>query len=114
MVRMNDPSRRDLLAAGTSATALGMFGWPLSASAQEPTAWDQGQLAHLIPTANHERILIKASFKAPLASGHELTSMMFVRNVRFTVVSRSRLHRGDGALRANIGRRQTTHVDLPG
>ena len=33
MVRMNDPSRRDLLAAGTSATALGMFGWPLSASA---------------------------------------------------------------------------------
>ncbi len=27
--------------------------------------WDEGMVAHLIPTVNHERILIKVSFRAP-------------------------------------------------
>jgi len=35
--------------------------------------WNEGQLAHLIPTASHERFLIKASFKAPLTGKPRLT-----------------------------------------
>jgi hypothetical protein len=35
-----------------------------SAAAQQTDTWNQGQLAHLIPAASHERFLIKASFKA--------------------------------------------------
>ena len=35
--------------------------------------WNEGKLAHLIPTASHERFLIKASFKAPLAGKPRLT-----------------------------------------
>ena len=63
---MRDFSRREFLAASAGAAALSMFGWPQSVGAQPADTWDQGQLAHLIPTANHERFLIKASFKAPL------------------------------------------------
>jgi hypothetical protein len=32
---------------------------------RSPNDWDQGQIAHLIPTASAERFLIKASLKAP-------------------------------------------------
>jgi hypothetical protein len=28
--------------------------------------WDEGELVHILPTVNHERFLIKTSFKAPL------------------------------------------------
>jgi len=35
--------------------------------------WNQGQLAHLIPTASAERLLIKASFKTPLTGAPRLT-----------------------------------------
>jgi hypothetical protein len=35
--------------------------------------WNQGQLAHLIPTASAERFLIKASFKTPLTGAPRLT-----------------------------------------
>jgi hypothetical protein len=58
--------RREFLAAGAGAAALGMLGWPQSADAQPRDGWIQGQLAHLIPTASHERFLIKASFNSPL------------------------------------------------
>jgi hypothetical protein len=44
-----------------------------SVDAQPGSGWNQGQLAHLIPTASHERFLIKASFKAPLASAPRLS-----------------------------------------
>ena len=37
-----------------------------AAAATESKAWDQADLAHLIPTANHEEILIKTSFREPL------------------------------------------------
>lgn len=38
----------------------------LAAALQEESGWDQADLVHLIPAANHERILIKSSFRAPL------------------------------------------------
>ena len=50
-----------------------MVGWPQSVGAQPADAWNQGQLAHLIPTASHERLLIKASFKAPLTDAPRLS-----------------------------------------
>jgi len=34
--------------------------------------WDQGKLLHLLPTVSHDRILIKASFNAPLETIPEL------------------------------------------
>ena len=66
-----DTTRRELLGAGASA-ALGLL--PLgsgaataqtasTANAAQP-GWDDGELAHLLPTSNHNRILIKASFRS--------------------------------------------------
>jgi hypothetical protein len=66
-----ETTRRELLGAGA---ALGLL--PLAnnmAVAQTASTtnaaqqdWDGGELAHLLPTSNHNRILIKASFKKPL------------------------------------------------
>jgi hypothetical protein len=68
-------TRRELLGAGASA-ALGLlpFGNATRVFAQtspaggNPTsqAWDDGELAHVLPTSSHDRILIKASFKKQL------------------------------------------------
>jgi hypothetical protein len=68
-----EKTRRELLGAGASA-ALGLL--PLGgnrAAAQTaattntvPQGWDDGEVAHLLPTSNHNRILVKASFKNPL------------------------------------------------
>src|ERR1700738_2174383 len=68
-------TRRELLGAGASA-ALGLFPWAgtTPAFAQSSQAgetaksqtWDDGDLAHVLPTSSHDRILIKASFKKPL------------------------------------------------
>src|SRR5258707_646242 len=63
------------LSAGASA-ALGLFPWgnttpvfaqisPAGGTAKLQT-WDDGDLAHVLPTSSHDRILIKASFKKPL------------------------------------------------
>ena len=57
-----ETTRRELLGAGASA-ALGLL--PLGdAAAQTASAivatqpvWDDGELAHLLPTSNHNRIL---------------------------------------------------------
>jgi hypothetical protein len=68
-----DINRRDLLEAGTGLAALGLLGWPRAVAARQADIWNQGQLAHLIPTANHERILIKASFKSSLTGTPRLT-----------------------------------------
>ncbi len=68
-------TRRELLGAGASA-ALGLFPWgnttpvfaqisPAGGTAKLQT-WDDGDLAHVLPTSSHDRILIKASFKKPL------------------------------------------------
>lgn len=63
-------NRREFLELGLGVTALGLLGWPHLSHAGQ--VWDPGQLAHVIPTANHERFLIKTSFKAPLVSPPDL------------------------------------------
>jgi len=45
----------------------------MSAHTETIGQWNEGQLAHLIPTASHERFLIKASFKMPLTGKPRLT-----------------------------------------
>ena len=71
--RTSGLSRREFIRAGAGAAALGIVGWPQSLAAQKADGWDQGQLAHLIPTASHERFLIKTSFKAPLSFAPQLS-----------------------------------------
>src|SRR5215213_6051914 len=68
-------TRREFLAAGVAAATLGGMG--VRHAASQPTAgaaWDAGQLAHLLSTVSHDRMLIdrmliKASFRAPLTTG---------------------------------------------
>ncbi|GGC95276.1 hypothetical protein GCM10011396_48300 [Undibacterium terreum] len=61
--------RRKFLAVSASAAALGTLGWPLAAVGKSgDTIWDAGQVAHLIPTASHDRLLIKVSFTAALVA----------------------------------------------
>jgi len=55
--------RRRLLGAGAAALSAGWL--PLAAPAAD--GWRSGDLVHLIPTASHERLLLKASFRRPLA-----------------------------------------------
>jgi hypothetical protein len=63
-------NRREFVGFGLGVTALGLLGWPAAGSAAQ--AWNSGQLVHLIPTASHERFLIKTSFKEPLATTPDL------------------------------------------
>jgi hypothetical protein len=77
---VSDPSlaRRDFLrvsfgtlaSVGLGGTALGCG--DAVAPFEEPTGWDAGSVRHLLPTASHERILLKASFAAPLARAPQL------------------------------------------
>src|SRR3712207_894018 len=67
-------TRREFLAAGVAAAASGGTGMRHAAS--QPTAgaaWDAGQLAHLLPTVSHARILVKASLRAPLTTAPVLS-----------------------------------------
>jgi hypothetical protein len=84
-------TRRELLGAGASA-ALSFFPWgnttplfaqtsPAGAAATSQT-WDEGDLAHVLPTSNHNRILIKASFKKPL----DAAPILQVGNQRISAV----------------------------
>jgi hypothetical protein len=65
-------NRRDFLRASTAAASL----WatlPADLLAQSPAAppaaaWDAGRVRHLLPTVSDTRILLKASFDAPLAA----------------------------------------------
>jgi hypothetical protein len=54
------PTRRTLLQMAAAGTASALFPFPLSA---QEDSWNSGDVAHLIPTATHERFLIKASFE---------------------------------------------------
>lgn len=67
-------NRRDFLLA-SSAAGLG-FGVAAEASAQTgrtaASRWDSGSLRHLLPTVSDSRMLIKATFKAPLAGAPTL------------------------------------------
>jgi hypothetical protein len=73
-------TRRERLGAGASAV-LGLFplGGVTTAVAQTapagsatPQTWDEGELAHVLPTSSHNRILIKVSFKKPLEASQTL------------------------------------------
>lgn len=55
--------RRTLLRAGTAAAACTL----LPATGRAADAWNSGDVSHLIPTASHDRLLIKASLRRPLA-----------------------------------------------
>jgi len=57
-------SRRQFLQA-SAALALGAA-LPLTSNASGGDGWSPGEVAHLLPAANHERILIKASFRNAL------------------------------------------------
>ena len=63
--------RRDFLATTLGATALASL--PKDAGAQDSSDdWNEGEVQHLLPTANHNRVLIKASFTAPLLRAPKL------------------------------------------
>jgi hypothetical protein len=63
-------NRRDFLRGSTLAAASLALPTDLMApsaqSAPSRGGWDAGQVQHLLPTASHDRMLIKASFRAPL------------------------------------------------
>jgi len=65
--------RREFFTLGASLAALGALGQPLAAQAAATDGWNAGQVTHLIPIANHERFLIKASFKSPLRNAPQLS-----------------------------------------
>src|SRR6516225_5246757 len=74
------PTRRDLLIAAAASSlpriitsgVAGPTAAATVASAREDQ-WDQGRLAHLLPTVSHDRFLIKASFDHLLAAAPELS-----------------------------------------
>lgn len=63
-------TRRDFL-IGAGSAGLSSAAGP-DAAAQAPATtdrhWDQGRVSHLLPTASHDRFLIKASFDGPDAA----------------------------------------------
>ena len=72
-------TRREILALQSMLAAGAFVGRPFelsgifgsTATAQEPD-WDAGELYHLLPTANHDRVLLKCSFQEPLSEAPEL------------------------------------------
>jgi hypothetical protein len=74
-----ETTRSELLGAGASAAfrLLPLGGNAATAQLASTTGaaqpgWDDGELVHLLPTSNHNRILIKASFKKPLEAAPTL------------------------------------------
>ncbi|HEY9223432.1 MAG TPA: twin-arginine translocation signal domain-containing protein [Variovorax sp.] len=68
-----DFTRRQVLQASATAGAMALAGLHELAWGVEGDQWNGGPLLHLIPTANHQRFLIKASFKASLDFTPRLT-----------------------------------------
>jgi hypothetical protein len=67
--------RRDFLRGGMGAAILAArSAESLAQNASPPSdrSWDAGQVQHLLPTVSDTRILIKASFKKPLAAAPSL------------------------------------------
>ena len=56
-------TRRGFLRTGGAAGLLGLGTRPGSAFAED--GWRQGDVLHLVPGANHERFVVKCSFRAP-------------------------------------------------
>ena len=77
-------TRRQIIAGGAAAASVLLLGSAGAARAQQAGAksetWDRGQLDHLLPTASHDRILIKASFQSRL----EGTPTLDVAGTRIT------------------------------
>jgi hypothetical protein len=72
-------TRREFLAGAAVVATLPRLittgiGGPASAAENPPLEkdWDQGTVQHLIPTATHDRFLIKASFREPQVAAPEL------------------------------------------
>src|SRR5450755_2846781 len=64
--------RREFLRSSSAvAFGLGMSGellaQPVSAPARSDATWDAGSVLHILPQVSDTRVLIKASFDAPLA-----------------------------------------------
>src|SRR5262245_5342415 len=73
------PTRRDFLigaaAAGLPSIINSGIAGPASAAVTtnaRENNWDQGWVQHLLPTVNHDRLLMKASFDQPLSTAPEL------------------------------------------
>lgn len=58
--------RRELLRLASVAAGASFASSFTTSSLQAQGGWSAGQVAHLLPTANHERFLIKTSFKSAL------------------------------------------------
>ena len=60
------PSRRNFLIGAASLATTVISGRSASAQqARSGQAWESGDVVHLLPAANHERFLIKTSFRGP-------------------------------------------------
>jgi hypothetical protein len=71
------PTRRELLRQGAGAAAASVLGgwWIEAAAAAAPVptgGFDAGPLQHVLSTATHDRLLIKASFARPLEEAPRL------------------------------------------
>lgn len=75
-------TRRQILgqtaAAAASLALSGTSGALAQAQGLSEKAWDAGKLLHLLPTASHDRITIKASFASPL----DVAPDLYVRGTR--------------------------------
>ena len=72
-------TRRELLFLKSMAAAGAFVGRPFdlgsffgSTAAAQESDWDAGELFHVLPTVNHDRALLKCSFRAPLPDAPEL------------------------------------------
>jgi len=72
------PTRRDFLIGAAAAglpsiinSGIARLASPTATNARENN-WDQGWVQHLLPTVNHDRLLIKASFDRSLSTAPEL------------------------------------------
>ena len=68
---MRPATRREFLLASTAAmlsaaVPVDIFAQAAAAPAASSSAWDSGSVRHLLPTVSDSRMLIKASFNAPL------------------------------------------------
>lgn len=90
----NTISRREfmqnagLAILGTMAVGEGLF--PKASAAQlKKDNWNMGDLRHLIPIVNHERIFLKTSFKFPLKKTPRLkVGQRYVEGIRSDTLGR--------------------------
>jgi hypothetical protein len=65
-------TRRQFLGSASGVLATAALGALKTSPVAAEAAWNSGQLAHVIPGANHERFLIKTSFIEPLHAPPQL------------------------------------------